>query len=67
MTPYDAAYVALAEALAVVLVTADAILARAPGSHCAIELLRFGLITRSKPTRRERSGEFVVNTGLPRA
>ncbi len=39
VTPYDAAYVALAEALAVVLVTADARLARAPGPRCAIELL----------------------------
>jgi predicted nucleic acid-binding protein len=39
ITPYAAAYVALAEALAVVLVTADATLARAPGPHCAIELL----------------------------
>jgi predicted nucleic acid-binding protein len=39
VTPYDAAYVALAEALAVVLVTADSALARAPGPRCAIELL----------------------------
>ena len=39
ITPYDAAYVALAEALAVVLVTADVTLARAPGPQCAIALL----------------------------
>jgi predicted nucleic acid-binding protein len=39
VTPYDAAYVALAEALAVVLVTADARLARASGPRCVIELL----------------------------
>lgn len=39
VTPYDAAYVALAEALTVVLVTADSTLARAPGPRCTIELL----------------------------
>ncbi len=39
LTPYDAAYVALAEALGAVLVTADARLAEAPGLRCAIELL----------------------------
>ena len=38
-TAYDAAYVALAEALDVVLVTADARLARAPGVACEITLL----------------------------
>lgn len=40
LTAYDAAYVALAEVLDVVLLTADARLARAPGPRCAIELLR---------------------------
>lgn len=39
VTPYDAAYVVLAEALGCVLVTADARLARAPGPRCAIELV----------------------------
>jgi predicted nucleic acid-binding protein len=39
VTPYDAAYVALAEALGVVLVTADARLARAPGVKCEIETI----------------------------
>lgn len=39
-TPYDAAYVALAELLDVPLLTADARLASAPGSRCPIELLR---------------------------
>jgi len=39
VTPYDAAYVALAEALDVVLVTADARLARAPGIRCEIEAI----------------------------
>jgi predicted nucleic acid-binding protein len=39
VTPYDAAYVALAEALNVALVTADARLARAPGIRCEIELI----------------------------
>ena len=39
VTPYDAAYVALAEALNVALVTADARLSRAPGIRCEIELI----------------------------
>ncbi len=39
VTPYDAAYVALAEALGAVLVTADGRLARAAGPRCSIELL----------------------------
>jgi predicted nucleic acid-binding protein len=39
VTPYDAAYVALAEALDVVLVTTDARLARAPGTRCEIEAI----------------------------
>jgi predicted nucleic acid-binding protein len=39
LTPYDAAYVALAEALHAVLVTADARLAGAPGLRCKVELL----------------------------
>lgn len=37
LTPYDAAYVALAEALSVTLVTGDARLAAAPGARCRIE------------------------------
>jgi predicted nucleic acid-binding protein len=39
VTPYDAAYIALAEALDIVLVTADARLARAPGVKCDIETI----------------------------
>ena len=39
LTPYDASYVALAEALGAVLVTADGRLARAAGPQCSIELL----------------------------
>ncbi len=39
LTVYDAAYVALAELLDVVLVTADARLATAPGPRCQVELL----------------------------
>lgn len=39
VTSYDAAYVALAEALDVVLVTADAGLSRAPGITCEVEVL----------------------------
>jgi predicted nucleic acid-binding protein len=39
VTAYDAAYVALAEALDAVLVTADARLAAAPGPRCRFEVL----------------------------
>lgn len=39
VTVYDAAYVALAEVLDVVLLTADARLANAPGPRCRFELL----------------------------
>lgn len=39
LTAYDAAYVALAEALRCDLVTADADLAGAPGPRCSIQLL----------------------------
>jgi predicted nucleic acid-binding protein len=38
VTPYDAAYVALAEALGCVLLTADARLARAPRIACQVEV-----------------------------
>ena len=40
LTAYDAAYVALAEALAAPLVTMDERLARAPGNHATVELYR---------------------------
>ena len=40
LTAYDATYVALAEALACALVTADSRLARAPGPSCAITVVR---------------------------
>ena len=39
VTPYDAAYIALAEGLACTLLTADARLARAPGLRCDVEVL----------------------------
>ena len=39
VTPYDAVYVALAEALDLPLITADARLAGAPGVRCEVELL----------------------------
>ncbi|MDX2191714.1 MAG: type II toxin-antitoxin system VapC family toxin [Gemmatimonadales bacterium] len=39
MTAYDAAYVALAEALGAVLVTCDARLGRAPGHRAAVEVV----------------------------
>lgn len=39
LTIYDASYVALAEHLGAVLVTADARLARAPGLRCEIEVM----------------------------
>jgi len=40
LTPYDAAYVALAEALEAPLLTADRRLDKAPGPRCPIEVLR---------------------------
>ncbi len=40
MTIYAAAYVALAEALGVLLLTGDARMAKATGPTCAIEVLR---------------------------
>ena len=40
VTAYDATYVALAEALQVELVTADARLAAAPGLRCAVRVVR---------------------------
>lgn len=39
LTAYDAAYVALAEALDTVLITADARLSRAPGLRCQVEVV----------------------------
>ena len=39
VTPYDAAYVALAEFLGYPLLTADGRLSRAPGIRCRVELL----------------------------
>jgi predicted nucleic acid-binding protein len=39
LTPYDAAYVAVAEAIAAPLLTADRKLARAPGLRCEVELI----------------------------
>jgi predicted nucleic acid-binding protein len=39
VTPYDAAYIALAETLDVVLVTADARLSRASGVYCGVEVI----------------------------
>jgi predicted nucleic acid-binding protein len=40
LTPFDAAYVALAEALEVPLLTGDRRVARAPGPRCQIEVFR---------------------------
>lgn len=40
LTPYDAAYVALAELLGAVFVTADARLPGAPGLRCEVEVIR---------------------------
>lgn len=40
LTVYDAAYVALAEALEVDLLAGDSRLAKAPGPRCSIEVLR---------------------------
>jgi predicted nucleic acid-binding protein len=41
ITPYDATYIALAEALSCPLVTAAARLSRAPGIRCSVDVLRF--------------------------
>ncbi|MEI4273865.1 type II toxin-antitoxin system VapC family toxin [Klenkia sp. LSe6-5] len=40
VSTYDVAYVALAEVLSATLLTADARLARAPGTRCPIEVFR---------------------------
>ncbi len=40
LTPYDAAYVALAEILGAPLLTADVRLSKAPGLRCEVEVLR---------------------------
>lgn len=40
VTPYDAAYIGLAEALGCLLVTADGRLAKAPGLRCEIRVVR---------------------------
>lgn len=40
LTVYDAAYVALAELLDVILVTSDVRLSRAPGIRCQVDVLR---------------------------
>lgn len=42
LTTYDAGYVALAERLGAVLVTADARIARAPGLRCTVEVTAAG-------------------------
>jgi predicted nucleic acid-binding protein len=40
LTPYDAAYVALAELTGAVLVTGDERIKRAPGPHCEIQIIK---------------------------
>lgn len=40
MTPYDAAYVAVAESLDAPLITGDARLEGVPGLQCSIEVIR---------------------------
>ena len=39
VTPYDAAYIALAEILGIAMVTGDSRLSRAPGIRCAIDVV----------------------------
>ena len=52
LTPYDASYVALAEALKCTLVTADHRLCHAPGPLCPVEQIGdLSLIHISEPTR----------------
>lgn len=45
LTPYDAAYVAVAETLDIPWVTADERAARAPGARCTVEVLRTSATT----------------------
>ena len=45
VTVYDAAYIALAEALGSVLITADARLSRAPGIRCAVAPVSYTHLT----------------------
>lgn len=54
LTMYDASYVALAEALEVTLVTADAGLSRAPVVRCRVELLQ----TAPTPDQPRRPGSL---------
>jgi hypothetical protein len=57
VTPYDAAYIAVAEALDIALVTADARLARAPGIKCEIEIIagaKGGWTAQSPPNQESR-------------
>jgi predicted nucleic acid-binding protein len=51
LTPYDAAYVALAEALDVPLLTADAKLSRAPGIRCRVEVIGYDRSPRARSRR----------------
>lgn len=39
VTPYDAAYIALAEAMDVAVITADTRLSRVPGVRCEVEVI----------------------------
>lgn len=59
LTPYDAAYVALAEALDVTLLTADGKLARAPTLRCEVELIGGSQVGDRAPSeaREERSDD----------
>ena len=59
LTPYDAAYVALAEAMDVTLLTADGKLARVPALRCEIELIEGSQGSDRTPSesREERSDE----------
>jgi predicted nucleic acid-binding protein len=59
LSPYDAAYVALAEALDVTLLTADGKLARAPTLRCEVELIEGSEVGDRAPSeaRKERSDE----------
>ena len=77
MTAYDAVYLALAEALALPLITCDAKLASSAGHEAEIELVAVqdaresGLSTSQKDERRLRDfgspGSGIVPDRLPRA
>jgi predicted nucleic acid-binding protein/GNAT superfamily N-acetyltransferase len=63
LTPYDAAYIALAEALEATLLTVDGRLARAPSLRCEVELIE-GLDGEPRLSRRDTRRTLSDGYGL---